>query len=459
MEGKHSVALVGRPNVGKSRLFNRLASRRIAIVHDQPGVTRDVNPIEIDGEYVLMDTGGIGLGRDTTSESIREAIENQVFVAVNAADLILLVVDGSEGCTALDEEILSQLRNSGKIPYLVINKIDSTELEDRGLEFAHLGLEWNLLVSAEHGRGIGELKRAIRNSLGGRPRNGKKPETERINICFIGRPNVGKSALCNGLLESERLIVNEVAGTTRDAIELDLDHTDSGGNEWRFRLIDTAGMRKRRRTDSSVEFFSTMRAEQAIERADVVFLVLDALSGVTRQDKSLAGRVLEAGRALVVVVNKWDLAHELFDRNPPGQYENVKVFVKDYSKAIEKELFFLPESPILYVSALKRLDLDQILRHAWQLEEIQNRRLVTSRVNSLIKTLMLNNSPSVIRGKRLKIYYAVQVGKRPIRIRLFCNRAGYLEDNYRRYLENGFISEFQLKGCPVQFEESSKETN
>ncbi len=267
---------------------------------------------------------------------------------------------------------------------------------------------------------------------------------------------MGKSALCNGLLESERLIVNEVAGTTRDAVELDLNHTDSSGDEWRFRLVDTAGMRKRRRTSSSVEFFSSVRAQQATERADVVFLVLDALSGVTRQDKLLAGQILEAGRALVVVVNKWDLAHELFERSPPGQYEDLETFMEAYSAAIEKELFFLPGSPILYVSALKRLDLDRILDHARQLEKIQNTELPTPRVNSLIKRLMLKNSPSIIRGKRLKVYYAVQVGKRPIRIRLFCNRAENLEDNYRRYLEHGFVSEFQLGGCPVRFEESSK---
>ncbi len=456
MESRCSVALVGRPNVGKSRLFNRLAGRRIAIVHDQPGVTRDVNPVEIDGEYVLMDTGGIGLGLETTAESIREAIEDQVYVAVNAADLILLVVDGSEGCTALDEEILAQLRRNGKVPSLVINKIDSVEVEERGLEFAHLGLEGNLLVSAEHGRGIGELRKAIQEKLGGRRNNRSQTDSDRIKICFAGRPNVGKSALCNGLLESERLIVNEVAGTTRDAVELDLNHTDSSGDEWRFRLVDTAGMRKRRRTSSSVEFFSSVRAQQATERADVVFLVLDALSGVTRQDKLLAGQILEAGRALVVVVNKWDLAHELFERSPPGQYEDLETFMEAYSAAIEKELFFLPGSPILYVSALKRLDLDRILDHARQLEKIQNTELPTPRVNSLIKRLMLKNSPSIIRGKRLKVYYAVQVGKRPIRIRLFCNRAENLEDNYRRYLEHGFVSEFQLGGCPVRFEESSK---
>ncbi len=178
MESRCSVALVGRPNVGKSRLFNRLAGRRIAIVHDQPGVTRDVNPVEIDGEYVLMDTGGIGLGLETTAESIREAIEDQVYVAVNAADLILLVVDGSEGCTALDEEILAQLRRNGKVPSLVINKIDSVEVEERGLEFAHLGLEGNLLVSAEHGRGIGELRKAIQEKLGGRRNNRSQTDSE-----------------------------------------------------------------------------------------------------------------------------------------------------------------------------------------------------------------------------------------------------------------------------------------
>ena len=459
MEGKHSVALVGRPNVGKSRLFNQLAGQRVAIVHDQPGVTRDVNPIEIDGEYVLMDTGGIGLERDIDLPGISEAIEDQVFVAINAAELILFVVDGREGCTALDEEILAQLRKSGKIPYLVINKKDSSGLEEQILEFSHFGLDSNFLVSAEHARGINDLKKGIRNFLGTRPRNEIESTSERIKICFVGRPNVGKSALCNSLLESEKLIVKEVAGTTRDVIELDLDHTDSCGNKWGFRLVDTAGIKKRRRENSSVEFFSAVRTDQAIEKADVVFLVLDALSGVTRQDKVLAGRAIEAGRALVVVVNKWDLANELFERVPPGQHEDLAAFVEAYSNAISKELFFLPQSPIIYVSALEKIDLGQILICARKLEEIQNKQFATSRINSVIKGLMLRNSPSLVKGKRLKIYYAVQVGKRPIRIRLFCNRAVYLEDNYRKYLENGFISEFQLKGCPIQFEESSKGTN
>ena len=450
-----SVALVGKPNVGKSRLFNRLAGRRIAIVHDQPGVTRDLNVVEVEGDFSLMDTGGLGLDSVHQGENLGEIIAEQVFFAVQAAGIILMVVDGAVGCSAVDESILADLRRYGKEPLLVINKIDRPEHEERICEFDHLGLKIAFAVSAEHGRGIKGLKEEIRQLLGPKSRveNSYRPEdSERVKICFIGRPNVGKSSLCNRLLSADRLIVHEVPGTTRDSVEIDLDYTSETGETGSFRLIDTAGVRRRAGTRTPVEYFSSLRSRDAVQRADVVFLVLDARAGVARQDKLLAGQAMDAGKALAVVVNKWDFVHEWFRRDPPPEYAGEPEFRDKFREAVAKEVFFMSDCPILFTSALKGLRLDEILSVATKLDGKQMTRLPTPRLNRLINDLLRKRKPRQQKGRRLKIYYAVQTGIRPIRIRLFCNQATKLEAPYRRYLEHSITGKYNLHGCPIVFD-------
>ncbi|HKJ89637.1 MAG TPA: ribosome biogenesis GTPase Der, partial [Oceanipulchritudo sp.] len=318
-----TVALVGRPNVGKSRLFNRLAGRRLAIVHDLAGVTRDVNATVVKNHYTLLDTGGIGLVVDMDHEKLIEAAEAQVWLAVEAADLICLVVDGREGVTSLDETLAVRLRESGKRVMVVVNKIDHEGLEGHTADFEALGLEPCVPVSAEHGYNETGLEEAIEGFLGPAPERAESEEPHRIHLAFVGRPNVGKSSLCNTLLEDERLVVSEVPGTTRDSVMLDLDFQGSDGRMLPFRLIDTAGLRRRKRVSHSIEYFSTLRSHRAVEQADIVFLVIDAEAGVTRQDKALAGEVMEAGKSVGLIVNKWDIAIDRFRANQPEAYENM----------------------------------------------------------------------------------------------------------------------------------------
>ncbi len=452
------VAIVGRPNVGKSRLFNRLSNSRVAIVHDEPGVTRDVNSVVVDDEFILLDTGGIGLAIESNSQDLNLAVDEQIEFAIQAADIILLLVDGREGLTALDEIIAEKLRNSGKEPFLVINKIDFPKLEEGTGEFSRLGFGEGLMISAEHSRGIENLRAQIDRLIGPKREKIINEEDQRIKLCFLGRPNVGKSSLCNSLIKSKRLIVNETPGTTRDAVEIDFDYCKNGESPWLFSLIDTAGLRKKNKINSSVEYFSSIRSHHAVERADVVFLVLDAQTGVTKQDKLLAGKILEFGRSIAVLVNKWDFALESFDRNPLPGYKDEEEFRKEFTASVLKELFFLPDSPVIYVSAKTGFDLDKIFESARLLDKTARRQLSTPRINRLISKLVVRKSPPMIKGGRFKVYYALQTGNRPHRIRLYCNQIARLDDSFRRYLESNFISEFDLQGCPVKIELVGKPT-
>ena len=457
MEPPFTVALVGRPNVGKSRLFNAIAGRRIAIVHDQAGVTRDVNTTVVDSHYTLLDTGGIGLVTDMDHDKLIAAAEAQVWLAVEAADLICLVVDVRDGLTALDEMIAERLRNSGKPLLLVVNKADHDRQEDSFYEFSALGIGDGLTVSAEHGRNMGALRERIAEAAGPKPAVEEQPSPHRVHLAFVGRPNVGKSSLCNGLLQDERLVVSEVPGTTRDTVMLDLDYEAADAKILPYRLVDTAGLRRRKRVDHSIEYFSTLRSREAMERADIVFLVVDAEEGVTRQDKALAGEVMESGRCVVLLVNKWDIAIDRFRGRQPEGYDHIAEFRAAYAKSALAELFFLPDSPVLFVSALRGFSMERILKTARQLWETSGRDLPTPRVNRLIQDLLKQRQPRYMGQKRFKAYYTVQTGKRPFVFRIFCNRATKLEDNYRRYLQRGFIRSFGLRGCPVRFELRGKE--
>ena len=454
----NSVAIVGRPNVGKSRLFNRLAGKRISIVHDRPGVTRDVVVADSPDGYVLMDTGGIGMLPEMTSHEIQAATEQQAEFAIQAATVLLFVVDGREGLLALDETLAVKFRKMGKVPVLVINKMDEPEKNYAFSEFGKLGFENILTISAEHGHGITELSSLLLTLLPKPTTAISETKVARTSIAFIGRPNVGKSSLCNRLLNMERLIVSDVPGTTRETVELNLDYQAAGhDNPWLFRLFDTAGLKRRNRIDTSLDYFSAVRTKHAIEEVDVVFLVLDAREGVTKQDKILAGHVLEQGKALAILVNKWDLALESFRKDPLPGYEDEKDFRKSYLKSIRKELFFLPDSPVCFVSAQTGHAIDDFLQIARDLDTRMEKAISTSALNKLIGEMWEHRPPAKVGGKRFKVFYAVQVDIRPFRIKLFCNREEKLNDQYKRYLEKGIQQRFGLSGCPLKFSLAGKE--
>lgn len=459
IDPSRTVAIVGRPNVGKSRLFNRLCRRRLSIVHDMPGVTRDLVSAEVDDDFVLLDTGGLGMELEMTPKKIARAAEEQVDFAIQASKVVLLVVDVRQGITALDEMVAEKLRRCGSEVVLVANKADSLAEEDNAYEFTRFGLGDVFPVSAEHGRGISDLVETIKDKLGALTQvaSGADVEPKRIRISLFGRPNVGKSSIGNRLLNSRRLIVSDVPGTTRDSVELDMDYTHKDGEQLKFRLADTAGLRSRSKVDSPVEFFSSVRSQQAMQRSDVVFLVIDAVAGVTRQDQAIAGSILDAGRALVVVVNKWDLIIQQWKQEPIEGFKSLKHFLESYEKSLRREMFFLPDPPVLFVSAETGFRIESMLETAAAVSATLDMKIPTGKLNALIQSLFEARSPKIVGTKRFKVFYAVQTGSRPMQIRLFCNRIERLDPAYRRYLERAIIHEFRLSGCPVRFDLVGKE--
>ena len=453
-----TVAIVGRPNVGKSRLVNRLAQKRISIVHDMPGVTRDVVNAEVrDGGYTLLDTGGIGLTGSDTPARITKASENQVRFAIEAANVILFIIDARAGVTALDERIAQLLRKSKKPVLLVANKADSGKEKIAEIsEFYRLGFGEPFYISAEHGNGEAEVRTAILARLGPVPEATKLDE-ERLSICFVGRPNVGKSSLSNRLLKSDRLIVSETPGTTRDAVELDFIYTSRDGKPWPFRLIDTAGIRAATKLSSSVEYFSRLRSLEAIHHADVVFMVLDAMDGVTQQDKAIAGEIVKAAKPIVIVVNKWDLVHAALSKGALKQFKDEREFREKFERALFEELFFTPGAPVMFASALTGHEITRMLKSARALDRRLDTRIPTAKLNAAIIKLAERTPPHAIGGQRFRIYYATQTGTRPFRIKIFCNQERNLTESYRRYLEAGLVKEFDLDGCPIHFDLVGKE--
>ena len=463
MDPSRTVAIVGRPNVGKSRLFNRLCRRRLSIVHDMPGVTRDIVSAEVNDDFLLLDTGGLGMELEMTPKKIAQAAEEQVEFAIRASTVILFVVDIRHGVSALDEIVAEKLRRHHKKIIVVANKADLDDsLADNAFEFIRLGLGEALPVSAEHGRGILDLLDAIKTKLDelsvvAETVSDELGESERIRISLLGRPNVGKSSLGNRLLNSSRLIVSDVPGTTRDSVELDLDYTHKDGEQLKFRLADTAGLRTKSKMDSPVEYFSSVRSLHAMERSDVVFLVIDAVKGVTKQDQALAGEVLDAGRALVIIVNKWDLIIQQWEQEPIEGFRSLKHFQESYEKSLRKEMFFLPDPPVLFVSAETGFRIESMLETAAAVFATLDMKIPTGKLNALIESLFEARAPKLVGIKRFKVFYAVQIGSRPLRIRLFCNRVEHLDPTYRRYLEKAIVHEFRLSGCPVRFDLVGKE--
>jgi GTP-binding protein len=452
------VAIVGRPNVGKSRLFNRLAGKRISIVHDQPGVTRDLVLAKTD-DFQLIDTGGLGLSEAIGGppDALIPAVEAQARFAIEIAQLILLVVDAREGVMPLDEKVAGLLRRSGKPVLLVANKHDHHDYAYSLGEFYRLGFGPPFPVSAEHGIGERELRDAIYEKLGPAPPPVERTEGDPIRIVFAGRPNVGKSSLSNRLLGHERLLVSNIPGTTRDAVELDFEFSPRAGVVWRFRLVDTAGIRAATKLGSPVEYFSRTRSLHAIEQADVVFVVLDAMDGVTKQDQAIAGEVIKAQKPVIVLVNKWDLVHAAFRNQPLPGYKSERDYREKYEASLRQRLFFTPGAPVIFVSALTGAAVERMLRTAHRLDTVAATRIPTGQLNAKLIQLTEQTPPPAIGGRRFRVYYAVHTGTRPFRIKIFCNQARRLDESYRRYLENGLIEEFNLAGCPIHFDLIGKE--
>jgi GTP-binding protein len=425
-------------------------------------VTRDVISAQVDDGYTLMDTGGLGLKEgETSSAAIIEASERQVGFAIDTASLILFVVDGLDRVTALDDRIAARLRRGKKPVILVVNKADFGD-EKADLEgVSRLGLGEPICVSAEHGRGETELRSEILSRIGLSPeapapaadgRKGPRPPGP-ICISFIGRPNVGKSSLANRLLRSDRLIVNDLAGTTRDAIELPFEFKGRDHKMHPFRLIDTAGIKAATKLSSSVEYFARLRSLDAMQRSDVVFLVLDAMDGVTQQDKAIAGEAVKDRKPIAIIVNKWDLVHEAFRRDGgiPGS-KSERDYREKYEHALFERLFFTPGAPLIFVSAMSGFEVDRMLNAAVKLHRTLDKKLPTARLNETLSRLAERTPPPAIGARRFKIYYATQTGNRPFRVKIFCNREERLTESYRRYLEAGLVKEFDLSGCPVEFE-------
>ncbi|PLZ85106.1 ribosome biogenesis GTPase Der [Fischerella thermalis CCMEE 5196] len=426
------VAIIGRPNVGKSTLVNRLAGEQSAIVYDQPGVTRDRTYLPAfwrDREFMVVDTGGLVFNDDT---EFLPLIRQQAMAALAEASAAIFVVDGRTGPTAADEEIATWLRQQPVPVLLAVNKCESPE---QGLiqaaEFWNLGLGEPFPVSAIHGSGTGDLLDKLINYL--QPVQ-DIPDISEIKIAIVGRPNVGKSSLLNAFVGEERAIVSPISGTTRDAIDTEIER-----NGQTYRLIDTAGIRKKKNVEYGPEFFSINRAFKAIRRADVVLLVIDAIDGVTEQDQKLAGRVIEEGRACVVVVNKWDAV------------DKDSYTIYDYEKHLQERLHFTEWSETIFVSALTGQRVEKILELVNQAAEEHKRRVSTSVINEVLEEAVRWHSPPVSRsGKQGKIYYGTQVSTQPPTIALFVNDAKRFNDNYRRYIERQFRQQLGFKGTPIR---------
>lgn len=437
-----TVAIVGRPNVGKSALFNRLAGKRISIVHDMPGVTRDrvVAECTLAREpFTIVDTGGIGASVDI---DFSEQVQTEVEIAVESSDLILFVVDFQAGLTPLDQDLARQLRRSEKKIILVVNKVDHDKHTSGTGEFSKLGFNILVLVSAEHGRGIEELVDKTEIMLPpaedeGDPNSGGKP----VKIAIVGRPNVGKSSITNALLEDARTLVSSIAGTTRDAIDIPYARGDQ-----KFILIDTAGIRPRGKVSHSVEVFSVMRSESSIRRADLCVLVIDASMGVTAQDKKIAGMIKDAKRPCVVAVNKWDLIED----ETEGKEKLAEVL-----NSFKVELFFLDYAPLMLLSAKTGASMERLFKKIENVREASRKRISTGVLNRLITSALAQQPPALHSGRRFKVIYATQPENdsgQPIplpKIVLFCNSAKMLDDTYRRFLENKIRTGEEWEGLPI----------
>ncbi|MBQ2815474.1 MAG: ribosome biogenesis GTPase Der [Clostridia bacterium] len=429
---KPVVAIVGRPNVGKSTLFNKLIGQRLSIVNDEPGVTRDriYGYCEWRGKSImLVDTGGI---ETKTDDIILSHIRSQANLAIESAQVIVLVTDLKSGVVATDREVASLLQKSGKPVVLCVNKCDGVgEVSPEFYEFYNLGLGDPIAVSSVHGHGTGDLLDAIYENL---PDFDDEEESDRINVAIIGKPNVGKSSLTNAVSGEVRSIVSNIAGTTRDAIDTVVDNKYG-----KFNFIDTAGLRRKSKVIDDIERFSVLRAQMAVERADVCVIMIDAIEGFTEQDSKVAGLALEAGKGCIIAVNKWDA----IEKN--GQT------MDSYRKKLMTDFSFMSYAPIIFISAKTGQRIDRLFELIKYVNEQNSMRISTGKLNDLLADATARVQPPTDKGKRLRIYYITQASTRPPTFVCFCNREDLFHYSYQRYIENQIRSVFGLEGTPVRF--------
>ena len=480
------IAIVGRPNVGKSALFNRIVRKRIAIVHDMPGVTRDRVTAEAEWlgrPFTLVDTGGIGLMRREKAEDvITQAAFDQVQIAIDSADVILLVVNVQEGVVPLDREVAKRLRTAAKPVLVVVNKVDNYQAEGAVTEFVALGFDRLLPVSAIHGEGINELMEeamkfvpktgdrlepppvtdedAIEPTTNedGTPAPARKGPPRARRIAIVGRPNVGKSSIINRLTNSSRVIVSPIPGTTRDAVDVPFE-VDTNGVRSQYVLVDTAGVRKARRIDDTVEYFSVERTKDAIARCDIAVLVLDADTGIIEQDKKIADLITENRRACIVVVNKWDLVADAVRKARESEIEARRAkdpnrgkkltTLAEFGEWVQEKLFFLDYAPVIFTSAKDGFQLDRLLEAVRYVAAQLEQKVPTSILNRTFQAAIVKKQPVSDLGHRLKFFYATQVRSSPPTFLLFVNRDELFNTAYEKYLQGELRKAFGFEGCPL----------
>ena len=422
------VAIVGRPNVGKSTLFNKIAGSRIAIIEDTPGVTRDRLYEEVsylNKPFYLVDTGGIDLG----DEKFNDEIKMQAEIAINEADVVIFVVDAKDGITSNDLVVRDILRRSNKKIIVAINKMDNKDSYDNIYDFYELGFDNYIPISAIHNTGYIELMDEVTSGF---KTKDESDEDERLKIAIIGRPNVGKSSLTNAILNEDRVVVSNVAGTTRDSINTVFKYHDE-----EFVLIDTAGMRKKGKVYESVEKYSLFRSMNSIDKSDICLLVIDAEDGIKEHDKHIAGYAIERGKGLIIVVNKWDAV------------EKDKANISEFKKLVRSEFQFVPYAPVVFLSALTKKRIHTLMPEVLKVKENISREIKTSVLNEVIEdAYSLNPAPSY-KGKRLKIYFVSQTGVKPPKFTFRVNSKGLVHFSYERYLENKLRENFELEGTPI----------
>ena len=429
---KPIIAIVGRPNVGKSALFNKLIGQRLSIVEDTPGVTRDriYGQSDWNGrKFTLIDTGGI---EPRTDSEILTFMREQAMLAIGHADVIVFLTDIKTGLTASDQEVANMLQKSGKPIVLAVNKMDATGTVNPDFyEFYNLGLGDPIAVSAVHGHGTGDLLDECVKYFP--PEEDSEEEDDRIQVAIIGKPNVGKSSLTNKILGQQRTIVSDMAGTTRDAIDSYFEN-ETG----KYVFIDTAGMRKKSKVDESIERYSVLRAQMAIERADVCLILIDAQEGVTEQDTKVAGMAHEAGKASIIVVNKWDLIEK-----------DGKTMDK-MREEVRRDLSYMTYAPVLFISAMTGQRVERLFELIQYVNNQAATRITTGMLNSVLADAQTRVQPPTDKGRRLKIYYMTQAGVKPPHFICFCNDARLFHFSYQRYLENQIRTVFGLEGTPIR---------
>ncbi len=429
---KPIVAIVGRPNVGKSTFFNRIVGRRVAIVEDTPGVTRDRIYAEAEWNSItfgLIDTGGI---EPASTDIILSQMREQAQIAMDLADVIIFMCDGKDGLTSADEEVADMLRRTGKKVVLVINKIDKpTQLPDFFYDFYELGLGEPIPVSSANMLNFNDVLDEV---VAGFPDGYEQEEEDDVKIAVIGKPNVGKSSLINCLLGENRVIVSPIAGTTRDSIDTPFEKDGT-----KYTLIDTAGIRRQSRINDDIEKYSVVRAVAAIERCDVCVLMIDGAEGLSDQDKKIAGIAHEAGKGIVLVVNKWDLV--------PKETNTMR----DFKRLLEADLQFMSYAPILFISVKEKQRIKQVIDTCKTVSENRALRVPTSQLNALIQDAVLMKQPPSDKGKRLKIYYGSQIGVKPPLFSFQINKRDLMHFSYSRYIENRIRESFGFEGTSIKF--------